>query len=181
LGDVSGKGISASLMMSHLHALIRSLLSFNLPVNEIVTRANRLFCESTVSTHYATMVFGKASQTGDVEICIAGHNPPLVINNGKIASLNATGIPVGLFCHSEYELINFKLQKDDSLILYTDGLTEASFNEIEYGEERLKKQLLKSGARSTQNIINDLIDDQKSFLKDSPRFDDITISILKRI
>ena len=181
LGDVSGKGISASLMMSHLHALIRSLLSFNLPVNEIVTRANRLFCESTVSTHYATMVFGKASQTGDVEICIAGHNPPLVINKGKIASLNATGIPVGLFCHSEYELINFKLQKDDSLILYTDGLTEASFDEVEYGEERLKKQLLKSVNQSAQNIIKDLIDDQKSFLKDSPRFDDITISILKRI
>ena len=59
LGDVSGKGISASLMMSHLHALIRSLLSFNLPVNEIVTRANRLFCESTLSTHYATMFFVK--------------------------------------------------------------------------------------------------------------------------
>jgi sigma-B regulation protein RsbU (phosphoserine phosphatase) len=181
LGDVSGKGISASLMMSHLHALIRSLLSFNLPVNEIVTRTNRLFCESTVSTHYATMVFGKASQTGDVEICIAGHNPPLVINKGKITSLNATGIPVGLFCHSEYELINFKLQKDDSLILYTDGLTEASFDEVEYGEERLKKQLLKSVNQSAQNIIKDLIDDQKSFLKDSPRFDDITISILKRI
>jgi len=109
LGDVSGKGISASLMMSHLNALIRSLLSFNLPVNEIVTRANRLFCESTVSTHYATMVFGKAGTSGDVEICIAGHNPPLVIKNEKIVSLNATGLPVGLFCESEYELINIKL------------------------------------------------------------------------
>jgi sigma-B regulation protein RsbU (phosphoserine phosphatase) len=181
LGDVSGKGISASLMMSHLHALLRSLLSFNLPVNEIVTRVNRLFCESTQATHYATMVFGKASQTGEVEICIAGHNPPLVINNKGVASLNATGIPVGLFCQSEYELINFTLQKNDSLILYTDGLTEASFNEIEYGEERLKTQLLKSGARSPQNIIDDLINDQKNFLKDSPRFDDITISILKKI
>ena len=181
LGDVSGKGISASLMMSHLHALLRSLLSFNLPVNEIVTRVNRLFCESTQATHYATMVFGKASQSGDVELCIAGHNPPLVVNNKGVTSLNATGIPVGLFCQSEYELINFKLQKNDSLILYTDGLTEASFNEIEYGEERLKTQLLKSGTRTPQNIIDDLITDQKNFLKDSPRFDDITISILKKM
>jgi len=181
LGDVSGKGISASLMMSHLHALIRSLLTFNLPVNEIVTRANRLFCESTLSTHYATMVFGKASPAGDAEICIAGHNPPLIIKKEEVTTLNATGIPVGLFPQSEYELINFKLLKDDSLILYTDGLTEASVNEIEYGEERLKSQLLKSGTRSPRNMIDDLINDQKSFLKDSPRYDDITISILKKI
>jgi sigma-B regulation protein RsbU (phosphoserine phosphatase) len=180
LGDVSGKGIAASLMMSHLHALIRSLLSFNLPVNEIVTRANRLFCESTLSTHYATMVFGKANQTGDVEICIAGHNPPLVIKKGEVKSLSATGIPVGLFCQSEFEIININLQKDDSLILYTDGLTEASFNEIEYGEERLKAQLLKSGSHSAHNIINDLLDDHKNFLKDSPRFDDVTIAVLKK-
>lgn len=181
LGDVSGKGISASLMMTHLHALIRSLLSFNLPVNEIVTRANRLFCESTLSTHYATLVFGKANKAGDVEICIAGHNPPLLIKKEEVFVLNATGIPVGLFCQSEYELVNIKLQKDDSLILYTDGLTEASVNEIEYGEERLKKQLLKSGTRSAQNIINELIADHKSFLKDSPRIDDVTIAILKKI
>lgn len=180
LGDVSGKGIAASLMMSHLHALIRSLLSFNLPVNEIVTRANRLFCESTMSTHYATMVFGKAFQTGDVEICIAGHNPPLVIKRGEVSSLNATGIPVGLFSQSEYELSNINLQKDDSLILYTDGLTESSFNEIEYGEERLKAQLLKSGTHSAHKIIDDLINDHKNFLKDSPRFDDVTIAILKK-
>lgn len=180
LGDVSGKGIAASLMMSHLHALIRSLLSFNLPVNEIVTRANRLFCESTLSTHYATMVFGKANQTGEVEICIAGHNPPLVFKKGKVSSLNATGIPVGLFCQSEYELININLQKDDSLILYTDGLTEASFNEIEYGEERLRAQLLKSGSHSARNIIDDLLNDHKNFLKDSPRFDDVTIAIMKK-
>ncbi len=67
------------------------------------------------------------------------------------------------------------------LILYTDGLTEASVNEIEYGEGRLKKQLLKSGTRSAQNIINELIVDHKRFLKDSPRFGDATIAILKKI
>jgi sigma-B regulation protein RsbU (phosphoserine phosphatase) len=98
LGDVSGKGISASLMMPHLHALIRSLLSFKILVNEIVTRVNRLFCESTLSTHYATMVFGKANSKGNIELCIAGHNPPLLIKDGSVNPLNATGIPVGLFC-----------------------------------------------------------------------------------
>jgi len=180
LGDVSGKGISASLMMSHLHALIRSLLSFNLPVNEIVTRANRLFCESTLSTHYATMVFGKANKAGNIEICIAGHNPPLLIKNGNVDILNATGVPVGLFSQSEYELVNIDLQKGNSLILYTDGLTEASVNEVEYGEDRLRQQLMKARDSSAKSIIDNVLIDHKSFLKNSPPFDDITITVMTK-
>ena len=180
LGDVSGKGISASLMMSHLHALIRSLLSFDLPVNEIVTRANRLFCESTLSTHYATMVFGKAKNDGQVELCIAGHNPPLLVNNGNVHSLQATGIPVGLFSQSEYDIINIELKKGSSLILYTDGLTEASLNELEYGEERLKEHLLSSSGLTGENLLNSIVSAQKAFVKESPRFDDITISVITK-
>jgi len=180
LGDVSGKGISASLMMSHLHALIRSLLSTNLPVNEIVTRVNRLFCESTLSTHYATMVFGKANKTGSIEICIAGHNPPLLIKNGNVDILKATGIPVGLFSQSEYELVTIDFQKGNSLILYTDGLTEASVNEVEYGEERLREQLIKSGNSSAKRIIDNILTDHKSFLNNSSPFDDITITVMTK-
>lgn len=180
LGDVSGKGISASLMMSHLHALIRSLLSFNLPVNEIATRVNRLFCESTLSTHYATMVFGKANLDGKVELCIAGHNPPFLLKDGKVISLNATGIPVGLFAQSDYELVEFDLCKGNSLILYTDGLTEASVNETEYGEERLKQLLQKSTELPANVLLDAIINDQKSFIKDSPLFDDITVSVIAK-
>src|SRR5690554_8088113 len=75
IGDVSGKGIAASLMMSHLHGLIHSLLSFELPVNKIVEKVNMLFNESTLFSNYATMVLGKAFPDGKIEICIAGHNP----------------------------------------------------------------------------------------------------------
>jgi sigma-B regulation protein RsbU (phosphoserine phosphatase) len=180
LGDVSGKGISASLMMSHLNALIRSLLSFDLPVNEIVTRVNRLFCESSLSTHYATMVFGKAYTDGKVELCIAGHNPPLLIQDGKVQTIIATGVPVGLFCESEYELSSINLLKGDSLILYTDGLTEASINEIEYGEARLKQLLEKSIGLNAKSLLNSIINDQKSFIKNSPLFDDVTVSVITK-
>jgi len=180
LGDVSGKGISASLMMSHLHALIRSVLSFNLSVNEIATRVNRLFCESTLSTHYATMVFGKANMDGKVELCIAGHNPPFLLKDGKVISLSATGIPVGLFAQSDYELVKFDLCKGDSLILYTDGLTEASVNETEYGEERLKQLLQKSTELPAKMLLEAIINDQKSFIKGSPLFDDIAVSVIAK-
>jgi sigma-B regulation protein RsbU (phosphoserine phosphatase) len=180
LGDVSGKGISASFMMSHLHALINSLLSFNLPVNELLQRANRLFCESTESTHYATMVLGKVNSTGEIEICIAGHNPPLLISEGTVTSINATGVPVGLFCQSEYDIKKLNLKKGDSLLIYTDGLTEAMAEGEEYGEERLKQQLIKSGSLSSKKIVEELIKDHKNFVKDSPKFDDVTIAVIKK-
>lgn len=180
LGDVSGKGISASLMMSHLNALIRSLLSFNLPVNEIVTRANRLFCESTLSTHYATMVFGKARLNGEIEICVAGHNPPLIIKGDKVIPINATSIPIGLFCKTEYDTERLTLLKGESLLLYTDGLTEASVNGVEYGEDRLKELLQKSKGLTAKSLLDSIVNDQKSFIKDSPLFDDITVSVITK-
>ena len=126
------------------------------------------------------MVFGKANKDGKVELCIAGHNPPLFLKNGDIHSLTATGVPVGLFCQSEYELLNIELNKGNSLILYTDGLTEASANEIEYGEERLKQHLIRSIDLPAKSLLDSIINDQRNFLKNSPLFDDITVSIIAK-
>ncbi len=181
LGDVSGKGIAASLMMSHLHALIRSLLLFDLPVSEIVQRANRLFCESAISSNYATLVFGKASQSGEVEICIAGHNPPLVLRKEKITSLKATGVPVGLFCESKYDVHKFTLDTGDYLLLYSDGLTESSINNIEYGEERVKSQFKLAANQSPESLIEMLLSDHKNYLKDTLPSDDITLAVIRKV
>jgi sigma-B regulation protein RsbU (phosphoserine phosphatase) len=180
LGDVSGKGVSASLMVSHLHALIRSLLSFGLPVIEIVKRANGLFRDSVISSNYATLVFGKASSKGEVELCIAGHNPPLMAHDGKVTHLKATGIPVGLFCDSEYGVHKLQLDKDDFILLYTDGLTEAAVDKVEYGEERLCSQLVNRKSNHPQELINDLLTDHKKFLSNSKPGDDITLAVIRR-
>ncbi len=180
LGDVSGKGVSASLMTSQLHALIRSLISFDLPLTEIAKKSNRLFCESTVLSNYATMVFGKANTRGEVEICVAGHNPPLLVQDGRLESIHATGIPVGLFCNFDYEVTKFTLEPGDFILLYTDGLTESAINEIEYGEKRLQEKLLNTTKLSPSNIIDFLIKDQKSYLQNSPPADDVTLAVLKK-
>jgi sigma-B regulation protein RsbU (phosphoserine phosphatase) len=181
IGDVSGKGVSASLMMSHLHALIHSLLSFNLPINEILQRANRLFCESTLSTNYATMVVGKAFPDGMLNICVAGHNPPFIYKNGKVVQIDATGIPVGMFCESEYSVEEFILEKGDTLLLYTDGLTEATMNGIDYGEERVKKQLAVVSGISAKEMVNNILFEHKLFLKNKKAEDDVTIAVLKKL
>ena len=79
VGDVTGKGVAASMLMAHLHATFRTLVSLELPLEQVMERASSMFCQSTLSTHFATLVCGKANSSGEVEICNAGHPPPLLI------------------------------------------------------------------------------------------------------
>ncbi len=181
LGDVSGKGISASLMMSQLHALTRSFLSFGLPLVEIVRRTNRLFCESILSNNYATMIFGRANSEGEIEFCIAGHNPPMILKENEITRIRATGIPVGLFCNSEYNVCKFKLESGNTILTYTDGLTESFVNETEYGETRLLEYFLKAGSQPPDLILDDLLKDHSAFLNGTNASDDVTVAVLKKI
>src|SRR6266850_2215599 len=82
IGDVSGKGVAASLLMSRLHAIFRSLISAQPGVSSLVEKANHLFGDNTMRPYYATLVCGKASANGQVEICNAGHCPPLFMHDG---------------------------------------------------------------------------------------------------
>lgn len=181
LGDVSGKGVAASLMMSHLHALINSLVTFGLPINGLVEKVNNLFCKSTMNRNYATMVFGKANPDGEIEICNAGHNPPLLLSNGKIKAINATGIPVGLFSETDYSVERFFLNKDDILMLYTDGLTEALADGVEYGEVKVKELLVNNGNHSTDSLLKIFLKDNKDYIGNNLPTDDLTLMAVKKI
>jgi sigma-B regulation protein RsbU (phosphoserine phosphatase) len=101
VGDVAGKGVAASLLMTHLSAIIRSLVSLDLSLADLVARANRLFCESTAPSHYATLVCGRATALG-VELCNAGHCAPLLLQRDATQRLDSTGLPLGLFCGGQY-------------------------------------------------------------------------------
>jgi len=181
LGDVSGKGVSASLMMSNLHALIHTLQSFNLPLSEIMERANRLFCESTLPTTYATMVLGKVVPDGTIEISVAGHNPPFVIKDGVVTSIAATGVPVGLFCSAKYDTERLNLATNDFLFMYTDGLSEASVNKIEYGSGRIQKHLEGLTGLTATEIITDVMLQQQIFLGKNKPDDDVTVAAIRKI
>ena len=180
IGDVSGKGVAASLMMSHLHALISSLILFGLPLVELVEKANRLFCESTMNANYATMVFGMANRNGEIEICNAGHNPPFLLSDGNIKPINATGIPIGLFGETVYTVEKFVLKKGDSLLLYTDGLTESMADGVEFGEARVSALLRKNGNLSAGMLVESILKDNKEYIRNSLPTDDLTILAVKK-
>ena len=101
-------------------------------------------------------------------------------HDGKITPLKATGIPVGLFCNTEYSVHKLQLDKGDFILLYTDGLTEASVDKVEYGEERLCEQLTNRISSNPQELINDLLADHKKFLNNSKPGDDITVAVIRR-
>lgn len=182
LGDVSGKGVSASLLVFHLHGMFRSLVSTGMKLIDMVEQANRLFSQSTLSSVFATLVCGRASMSGEIELCNAGHCPPLVVQNGTIRSVERSGLPLGVSFSAKYESVTLTLSADDVLFLYSDGLTE-TFNPAkeEYSEARLAAFIAKEQSRAPEDLINACLDDLARFRAGTPKSDDLTIMAMKRL
>jgi phosphoserine phosphatase RsbU/P len=181
LGDVSGKGVAASMLMAHLHASLRTLMGFGLPLDQLIQRANRVFCESTMANHYATLAAARFAPSGQVEICNAGHCPPLLLSGGEVRCIDATGVPVGLFCVREYSVRTLSMAPGDVLLLYTDGVTESrSPADEEYGEHRLKDLAAQVAREAPQAIIDACEADVAAFRGSARRTDDVTIMAIRR-
>jgi len=182
IGDVSGKGVAASLLMSRLHAIFRSLICAGLRVSELVERANQLFAESTMRPYYATLVCGKAATNGDIEICNAGHVAPLLLRDGNVSAIAATGLPIGMFCQERYSSTQIKLGHGDRLLLYTDGLSEArNHNDCEYGDDRLPALLGECQKLPAVALVKRLLDDVSEFSLARPRSDDLTVMAIEMV
>lgn len=181
LGDVSGKGVAASMLMSHLHATFRSLSETKLPLESLVEAANRLFCETTLAGQYATLAVGRAGRDGRVEFVSAGHLPLLHVHRGGASAHEATGVPLGMFCHSKFPVRRLTLQPDDSLLLYTDGLTESRDPAgNEYGIHRLTNLAARHGGASPDGLISECLADLQNFSANGKRTDDLTLMVLRR-
>jgi sigma-B regulation protein RsbU (phosphoserine phosphatase) len=181
LGDVSGKGVAASMLMAHLNAMFRTLISINLPLEQTLERASRVFCESTLPTQYATLVCGRATTSGEVEICNAGHLPPLLIQRGEVSSIAATGLPVGVFCSETFAVNRVHMSKGDTLFLYTDGLSESLDGAgNEYGAERLSQLLIENCDLPTDSMISLCRHELHTFAEGRVPRDDLTLMAIRR-
>jgi sigma-B regulation protein RsbU (phosphoserine phosphatase) len=180
VGDVAGKGVAASLLMTHLSAIFRSLLPLDLPFTELISRANRLFCESTPATHYATLVAGRTTENG-VELCNAGHCRPLVLAQGGTEAIDPTGLPLGLFCEGRYEVRRVQLECGDSLLLYSDGISETEDPDGNvYEEEHLSRSAHRRAGLDARAIVDGVLDDVVRFRGAGPQQDDMTLLVIRR-
>jgi len=181
LGDVSGKGVAAAILMSQLHAIFRTLAAANLPTQTLVERASRVFCETTMSTFFATLICGRADAAGGMELCNAGHCAALLSQQGKVTRLEATGVPMGMFCDGLYSTCQVRLAPGESLLLYTDGVSEArSPAGEEYGEERLETLLAQESQAPPPALIRACLDALNAFRSGQPLLDDLTIMAIQR-
>jgi len=179
LGDVSGKGVAASLMMTQLHAMFRSLASSGLPLSELLARVNRLFCESTTAGQYATLVCARASASGVVELSSAGHLPVFVLRDGEVRSLGANSMPLGMFSEGNYPTQKLRLETGESLVFYTDGLSESrDRSNREYGFSRLGEFLRGRHALAPDALTAACLAEIKEFA--AMQHDDRTMLVLRR-
>lgn len=181
LGDVSGKGVAASMLMAHLHAMFRTLISIKLPLDQMVERASRVFCESTLPTQYATLVYGRATPEGEVQVCNAGHLPPLLVQQGGVRRIDATGLPIGVFCSETFSCTSFAMVPGDTLFLYTDGFSEgANPSGQEFGIDRLSLLLEEKADIPPRKLLDLSLGELKTFAQGRAPFDDLTLMAIQR-
>jgi sigma-B regulation protein RsbU (phosphoserine phosphatase) len=184
LGDVSGKGVPAALLMANLQACFRSQQPASLEYPAQVLRSvNRHFFESTTADRYATLVFAVYDDvTRKVRYVNCAHCPPLLLRStGEIERLDSTALMLGAFARWDCIEAEAELGPGDTLLLYSDGVTEAGADTGEdFGEERLMHALRVNQRQPAQPMVEAIVHDVQEF-SGSARSDDVTVVALRGI
>lgn len=182
IGDVSGKGVAAALIMSSVQAALRVAAPIENDLPMLVARLNGLLYRMARGRKYATFFFGRYDPaSGVLRYVNAGHNPPFICSNGDMTPLNSTGKPIGILPDSTYEESVAEIPRGATLFLYTDGLNEANDpNEDEFGMERLEELLQGASAYALSEIPTRVIDAITAFENGTHASDDKTLVVLRR-
>lgn len=183
IADVAGKGVPAALFMALSRTLIRASTSGSEDPAASIKDANRHICLDSKACMFVTLFYAILDTRRQTLTYInAGHNPPFLMGMGseKITLLKAEGIALGVLDEIELESVEVQLKSGDVVVLYTDGVTEATNNlDEEYGTGRLTQLVETMHHRSATEIIDGIVADVTSFAMGRPQFDDITVMVLK--
>lgn len=182
VADVSGKGVPAALLMANLQAFLKTTTKHGMKLSEATALINDLITENTSDGKFITFFWGVFDNENlTLEYVNAGHNPPLLIRNGEIIKLTKGGIILGVIkTNLPYESEIIQLQKDDVLVMFTDGITEAkNIEDEEYSDERFERLVPRLVTDSSSNILKTIQNVVKTFADGTPQSDDMTIVVLK--
>jgi serine phosphatase RsbU (regulator of sigma subunit) len=182
LADISGKGISAALLMAHLQANLRSqyALAMEDPLR-LLQSVNHLFRESTDPGRFATAFFASYEEaTHRLRYANCGHNPPLLLRaDGRVEWLGGTAMVLGLFEDWTSTIEEVELAAGDILVIYTDGVTEAKSDEGEdFGEQRLLEAVRASSRLAAAELLDKLVTTVQIF-SGSEQEDDLTLLVAR--
>jgi sigma-B regulation protein RsbU (phosphoserine phosphatase) len=186
IGDVSGKGIGAALIMASLQASLRAQASHShFDLSTLIGDVNRLVHESSPTNFFASLFYAEYEPaTRVLKYVNAGHNPPIVLrpHDGRCAMfhLRPGGIPVGISADSRFTTTTFQLEIDDVLVAYTDGITDVENRHGElWGQQGLEKLLASCSPRTAEQIIQCILDELSSFADRLPQRDDMTLVVMR--
>lgn len=182
IADVAGKGVAAAMLTANLRAVMRALVPMGLPLGKMLAQANRLFCESKLPMQYATVIVGHSSAAGAVELVNAGHLPALRLHGSNVECFDSNDLPLGMFCDQEFTPVRMHLQPQDTLVLFTDGVSEAE-NPAgeEYGRDALRKLLEETGMCCPERLVEACRKKVEEFRAGSARGDDETLLAIQFI
>jgi len=180
VADVSGKGIPAALLMMSLRSTLRALAKDDFELSHLAEELNSVLCEDLGEDRFVTLAFVGLRQDGEVRIINAGHNPIVHVRNGQIGLLEARTLPMGIMKNVNYEETVLKLEPSDTLVIYTDGVTEAR-NQVgeEFGFERLSEIVKTCSHKSANEMMKEIQDELRFFCGDAPQHDDSTLVVVK--
>jgi len=185
LGDISGKGISASLVMASLRASLRSIAGLQQgDLGTLISRVNDIVYESSTSSRYATFFYAEYDPVNHLLTYVnAGHNPPYILRGSQTIPLEATGTVVGLLPDTEYAQATIQLHSGDVLLAFTDGISEAmNHGEEEWGEDNMliaaRKLLNRPDCTTTAGqLLTCIFDAADKFTAGAPQHDDMTLLV----
>jgi sigma-B regulation protein RsbU (phosphoserine phosphatase) len=184
VADVSGKGLGAALLMSNILAAFRILYRDpDFSLERAVERVNSQLVSYSAPEVFATLFIGLATPDhSEIQFINAGHNPPLLVRpSGEVTTLEPTGVLVGAFESDGWQVATVRLMPGDFILVFTDGVTEATKGEEQFGEERLRDVILSHRAEAPAEIASRLMGEIREFIGKARQSDDITMVLVKRV
>lgn len=182
IADVSGKGVPASLLMANIQAFLQIICRQNIPIAKATELINDLISQNTSDGRFITFFWGIFNDNDrKVNYVNAGHNPPLLIRDGKIIKLSTGGMILGVMkTIMPYKSELVQLEKDDVLILFTDGISEAmNEKDEEFSDKTLESLALSITDKSADEILKEIQSEVQKFVSNAPQSDDITLVVIK--
>lgn len=183
LGDVSGKGTAAALLMSSLHAAIHAQVAAKSTLEETVSSVNKYLANNTPANRFVTLFIAELDViTGTLKYINAGHNPPLIGRiDGTVEKLDSGGFPLGIIPMAEYEVGQLQLNSGEALVIYSDGVSEANnIKGDEFGIDKLIDVIKNNLSRSASGLRDKVESALSEFTQTAPANDDITLVIVKK-
>jgi serine phosphatase RsbU (regulator of sigma subunit) len=180
LGDVAGKGPPAALLTAVLQGIMAGQAQSNLAPSETMRRINVALMSRGIESRFATAFLGHLTPEGRLTYTNAGHNPPFVFSKAGIRRLETGGMIVGLFPAAEYEEETIQLEPGDTIVVFSDGVSEAtSGSGEEFGDDRIESTVKANLSGTSDQVLTALLDAVREFTKGTAQGDDVTAVVIR--